>query len=207
MDERGRVWVCEVMNYRGHALEEAREEGDRILILEDTDGDGKADKSTVFYQGRDIDAALGICVLANERGEREVIVSAAPNIWRFVDSDGDDKPDRKEAILTGTGKHQSDHSTHSVVFGPDGRYYWNFGNSGYAAHDSEGRLVYDQRGYPVADKLVAGLAELWDPLRLPYSGGMAFRMDRNGRRLDVLGHNFRNNYELVVDSFGNYILK
>ena len=203
VDERGRVWVCEVMNYRGHALEEAREEGDRILILEDTDGDGKADKSTVFYQGRDIDAALGICVLANERGEREVIVSAAPNIWRFVDVDGDDKPDRKEQILTGTGKPQSDHSTHSVVFGPDGRYYWNFGNSGYAAHDSEGRLIYDQRGFPVADNLVARLAEQWDPLRLPYSGGMAFRMDGNGRRLDVLGHNFRNNYELAVDSFGN----
>ncbi len=203
VDERGRVWVCDVMNYRGHALEEAREEGDRILILEDTDGDGRADKSTVFYQGRDIDAALGICVLANERGEREVIVSAAPNIWRFVDVDGDDKPDRKEQILTGTGKHQSDHSTHSVVFGPDGRYYWNFGNSGYAAHDSEGRLVYDQRGFPVADNLVARLAEQWDPLRLPYSGGMAFRCDVNGRRLDVLGHNFRNNYELAVDSFGN----
>ena len=203
VDERGRVWVCDVMNYRGHALEEAREEGDRILILEDTDGDGKADKSTVFYQGRDIDAALGICVLANERGEREVIVSAAPNIWRFVDVDGDDKPDRKTQILTGTGKHQSDHSTHSVVFGPDGRYYWNFGNSGYAAHDSEGRLVYDQRGYPVADNLVGDLAEQWDPLKLPYSGGMAFRIDRNGRKLDVLGHNFRNNYELAVDSFGN----
>ncbi len=202
VDERGRVWVCEVMNYRDHALEEARAEGDRILILEDSDGDGKADKTTLFYQGRDIDAALGICVLANERGHREVIVSAAPNIWRFIDIDLDDKPDRKEILLTKTGKTQSDHSTHSVVFGPDGRYYWNFGNSGYAAHHGDGRLVYDRRGFPVVDKLVRTLTGPWDPLKLPYAGGMAFRCDNRGGKFDVLGHNFRNNYELAVDSFG-----
>jgi hypothetical protein len=49
IDARGRVWVCDVANYRGHNGE--RPDGDRILILEDTDKDGKADKSTVFYQG------------------------------------------------------------------------------------------------------------------------------------------------------------
>ena len=203
VDERGRVWVCDVMNYREHAQKGAREGGDRILILEDSDGDGKADKSTVFYQGRDVDAALGICVLANEYGHREVIVSAAPNIWRFVDVDGDDIPDEKTAILTKTGRAQSDHSTHSVVFGPDGRYYWNFGNSGYAVHRGDGRLVYDRRGLPVIDKLVQRQGGPWEHLESPYAGGMAFRCDRHGRNFDVLGHNFRNNYELAVDSFGN----
>ena len=48
IDHLGRVWVCEVVNYRGHRNK--RQEGDRILVLEDTSGDGKADKSTVFYQ-------------------------------------------------------------------------------------------------------------------------------------------------------------
>ncbi|HUF62075.1 MAG TPA: hypothetical protein VMN36_08365 [Verrucomicrobiales bacterium] len=56
VDHRGRVWVCEVVNYRGYNGK--RPEGDRILILEDTDQDGKADSSTVFHQGRDIDTAL-----------------------------------------------------------------------------------------------------------------------------------------------------
>ncbi|MFT5108616.1 MAG: hypothetical protein ACI9UA_004260, partial [Pseudoalteromonas tetraodonis] len=69
VDHQGRIWVCEVVNYRGHKGKRA--EGDRILILEDTDGDAKADKSSVFYQGTDIDSAHGICVL----GDR-VIISA-----------------------------------------------------------------------------------------------------------------------------------
>src|SRR5688572_23081873 len=65
VDARGRVWVLEGYNYRTgmHPENPVRAEGDRILILEDTDGDGRADERTVFYQGRDVDAALGIAVL------------------------------------------------------------------------------------------------------------------------------------------------
>src|SRR5690606_30937222 len=51
VDHRGRVWVCEVVNYRHRDGE--RPEGDRILIFEDADGDGKAETKKVFYQGRD----------------------------------------------------------------------------------------------------------------------------------------------------------
>ena len=76
-----------------------RPEGDRILILEDTTGDGVMDSFTTYYQGNDIDSAMGICVLGNE-----VIVTASPTVWRFVDEDGDDKPDRKEAMFTETGQ-------------------------------------------------------------------------------------------------------
>lgn len=54
VDASGRVWVCEVLNYRGK--KETRKEGDRILVLEDTDGDGSADKQTVFHQGPDVDS-------------------------------------------------------------------------------------------------------------------------------------------------------
>ena len=123
VDDRGRVWVCEVVNYRHRAGE--RPAGDRILILEDTDGDGRADKSTVFYQGRDIDSAMGICVLGNR-----VIVTASPNVFVFTDTDGDGKADKKELLFTKTGQPQHDHSAHTFIFGPDGRLYWNFGNAG-----------------------------------------------------------------------------
>src|SRR5262249_37436757 len=54
IDHRGRVWLCDVVNYRGNNGK--RPAGDRILILEDTDGDGKHDKVKVFYQGRDVDS-------------------------------------------------------------------------------------------------------------------------------------------------------
>ena len=64
IDHLGRVWVCEIVNYRWHNGK--RPEGDRILVLEDSDGDGKADKKTVFYQGRDIDSPHGNRVLGNK---------------------------------------------------------------------------------------------------------------------------------------------
>src|SRR6478672_4420409 len=61
---REQVWVTEGANYRvWQKWGKLRPEGDRIVILEDTDGDGAADKETTFYQGNDINTALGICVL------------------------------------------------------------------------------------------------------------------------------------------------
>ncbi|NBW97787.1 MAG: dehydrogenase, partial [Planctomycetia bacterium] len=127
VDSKGRVWVCEVLNYRGK--QETREDGDRILVLEDTDGDGKADKQTVFHQGRDVDSALGICVIGEGAG-RKVIVSCAPDVFIFHDDDGDLKADRRESLFTKTGVRQHDHSVHAFVVGPDGRWYFNFGNTG-----------------------------------------------------------------------------
>ena len=138
IDHRGRIWVCEVVNYRRNNGK--RPAGDRILILEDTDGDGKADSQKVFYQGRDIDSAMGICVLGNQ-----VIVSCAPNVWIFTDEDGDDKADKKEPFFTKTGQPQHDHSAHSFLFGPDGKLYWNVGNTGKAVHDKDGNLVRGSR--------------------------------------------------------------
>jgi len=98
VDHRGRVWVCEIVNYRQFRNNDSdpREAGDRILILEDTDGDAKADTQTVFYQGRDIDSVHGICVL----GDR-VIVSANDSVFYLIDTDGDSKADKKELLFTG----------------------------------------------------------------------------------------------------------
>src|SRR5262249_20397720 len=161
-----------------------RPEGDRILILEDTDGDGKADKVKVFYQGRDVDSAMGICVLGNK-----VIVSCSPDVLVFT-FDENDNVLKKEKLFTKTGQRQHDHSAHSFVFGPDGKLYWNFGNTGQAVHDRNGKLVVDRAGNPVVDN------------GRPYYGGMVFRCNTDGSDFEVLAHNFRNNYETAVDSFG-----
>ncbi|QDU78487.1 hypothetical protein Pla110_01910 [Polystyrenella longa] len=183
IDAYGRVWVCEVVNYRRRNGE--RPEGDRILIFEDEDGDGKADSKKVFYQGRDIDTAMGICVLGNR-----VIVSVAPYVFILIDDDGDDKADRKQVLFSQTGQPQHDHSNHAFLFGPDGKLYWNFGNTGQAVHDAEGNPVISKEGHAVVDN------------RQPYIGGMVFRCDLDGSNFEVVGHNFRNNYEVTVDSFG-----
>lgn len=183
VDHRGRVWVCEVVNYRHR--KGMRPEGDRILILEDTDHDGVADKKTVFYQGNDVDTAMGICVLGSK-----VIVSCSPDILLLTDTDGDDKADKKELLFTKTGTPQHDHSAHAFVFGPDGKLYWNFGNTGAAVHDAAGKPVVDLAGNRVVDN------------GKPYRGGMAFRCNLDGSDFEVLAHNFRNCYEVAVDSFG-----
>ncbi|MEM0926685.1 MAG: PVC-type heme-binding CxxCH protein, partial [Planctomycetota bacterium] len=187
IDSRGRVWVCDVMNYRRN--QGSRPEGDRILILEDTDGDGVMDESKTFYQGRDIDSAMGICVLDTEHG-CEVIVTASPNVWRFTDADGDGIPESKTAMFTGVANPQHDHSGHSFLFGPDGKLYWNFGNTGMRVNDANGNPVIDIHGREVVDN------------GKPFYGGMPFRCDLDGSNFEVLAHNFRNNWETTVDSFG-----
>ncbi|NCX99109.1 MAG: dehydrogenase, partial [Planctomycetia bacterium] len=188
VDAAGRVWVCEVTNYRGR--KDTRPQGDRILVLDDTDGDGVADRQTVFHQGRDVDSALGICVIGEGKGRR-VIVSCAPEVLVFHDDDGDLKADRREVLFTKTGQPQHDHSVHAFVVGPDGRWYFNFGNTGRAVHDRDGKPVTDRLGNVVNDS------------GRPYRQGMVFRCLPDGSDFEVLGHNFRNNYEVAVDSFGS----
>ncbi|MEM1295708.1 MAG: PVC-type heme-binding CxxCH protein, partial [Verrucomicrobiota bacterium] len=185
VDARGRVWVCEVVNYRRHKGK--RPEGDRIVILEDTNGDAKADKSTVFYQGTDIDSAHGICVLGNR-----IIISAGDDVFSLYDRNGDDKADKgsKELMFTKISGAQHDHGIHAFHFGPDGRLYFNFGNAGKALHDAEGKIVIDKAGNEVR----AG--------NLPYQEGMVFRCELDGSGVETLGWNFRNNWEACVDSFG-----
>ena len=141
IDARGRVWITEGANYRlFQKWGKLRPEGDRIVILEDTDGDGGADKETVFYQGNDINSALGICVLGNR-----VIVSCSPNIFVFTDTDGDDKADKKEVLFSGISGVDHDHGAHAFVFGPDGKLYFNMGNSGHQLKTADGtRLIVDK---------------------------------------------------------------
>ena len=70
IDHKGRVWVCESVNYRDtlHHRPLRRPAGDRIVILEDTSGVGKADKATTFYQAPELLAPLGIAVAKNPVG-------------------------------------------------------------------------------------------------------------------------------------------
>jgi len=184
VDEKGRVWVCEVVSYRRRNGE--RPAGDRILILEDTDGDAKADKTTVFHQGRDIDSAHGICVL----GDR-VIVSAGEEIFSLYDDNKDGKSDRKELMFTKIGGSQHDHGIHAMHFGPDGRLYFNFGNAGQRLCDAKGEQITDINGVKISNQN-----------NRPFQEGMVFRCELDGSKVEVLGWNFRNNWEIAVDSFG-----
>jgi putative membrane-bound dehydrogenase-like protein len=189
VDHRGRVWVCEIVNYRGHSGK--RPEGDRILILEDTDGDAKADEQTVFYQKPEFISPHGICVLGTPDGKgTRAIVSVGEKVIVLTDTDGDDQADREEVMFTGIRGTQHDHGIHAFVFGPDGKLYFNMGNEGRRLLDKDGKPVIDQAGNEVATR------------REPYQEGLVFRCNLDGSQVETLGWNFRNNWEVTVDSFG-----
>ncbi len=187
IDERGRVWITEGVNYRSSFQPWGilQPKGDRIVVLEDTNGDGVADKETTFYQGSEINSALGICVLSNR-----VIVSCSPNIYIFTDTVGDGKAHEREILFSGIGGVDHDHGAHAVSFGPDGKLYFNFGNLGGQLKDKDGNPVVDRAG-----NLVTGTGR-------PYRNGMTFRCNPDGSGVEVLAYNFRNPYEVAVDSFG-----
>lgn len=207
IDSRGRVWITEGANYRSSFQKWGvlRPEGDRIQILADTNGDGVADEVKTFYQDLSINAALGICLMGNE-----VIVSASPYIFRLIDTNGDDVADERELLfITDPKQADHDHAAHAFVFGPDGRLYFNFGNAGgflrrppaslrkIPLHGKlsveelmKGELVKDVRGIAITGQ------------GKPYRQGMAFRCEPDGSAVEVLGHNYRNNYELALDSYG-----
>ena len=169
-----------------------REAGDRVVILEDTNGDGVADKETTFYQSKELTNPLGICVLPQEKGT-QVIVSAAPNVWLLTDADGDDQAEKAEIIAKVKGNWDHDHQVHAFVFGADGKFYFNFGNESRDLLDGDGNFFTDLSGRRTAAD------------GKPYRQGLVFRADLVDGKLtniETLGSNFRNNYEVTVDSFG-----
>ena len=83
VDAKGRIWVTEAVNYRKFRNAElglTEERGDRVVVLEDTDGDGQADATHTFVRDKDLVAPLGIGVIGNQ-----VIVSCSPNVIIYTD--------------------------------------------------------------------------------------------------------------------------
>jgi len=191
IDHKGRIWVAEIVNYRGH--QGKRPEGDRIIILEDKDGNGKVDgEGKVFYQEKDFFSPHGVTVFATPDGKNtRVIVSVGDKVLILTDEDGDDKADKVETLFSGIGGTQHDHGIHQVMFGPDGKLYFNFGDAGQQVKDKDGKPIIDLAGNEVKND------------RKPYQNGMLFRCNLDGSQFETLGWNFRNTWMNTVDSFGN----
>src|SRR5262249_18919138 len=183
VDHLGRVWVCEAVNYRRVMFNRPilRPEGDRIVILEDSKGTGKADKATTFYQGKEIIAPIGICVapIANGKpGACKVFVCQSPDILLFEDLDGDgnaDGPPRK--FLSGFRGFDHDHGVHGINIGPDGKLYFTVGDAGV-----DGLKSSDGKG------------RVWKSNTTDCRAGTVWRCDMDGKNLELIAHNFRNNY-------------
>lgn len=110
-DTRGRLWVSCSTTYP-HVYP-GQEPHDKILILEDTDHDGKADKCSVWADDVQIP-------LAFELTKNGIYVSEEPHLTLLSDTDGDGKADKREHVLTGFGCEDSHHALHDLIWTPDG---------------------------------------------------------------------------------------
>ena len=110
-DAQGRLWVSCSTTYP-HVYP-GNEPNDKLVILEDTDGDGKADKSSVFADNLDIP-------LSFEFGDGGVYVSESPQLTFLKDTDGDGRADQRKILLSGFGTEDSHHALHDFIWTPDG---------------------------------------------------------------------------------------
>ena len=122
-DERGRLWVIETVDYPNEIKKDDIGD-DRIKILEDTDGDGKADKTTIFAEGFNIPTSF---VFSNGG----IIVSQSPSHLFLKDTTGDDKADVKQEILPGWGKNDTHAQSSNLRYGLDNKIWGVVGYSGY----------------------------------------------------------------------------
>ncbi|MGB7161074.1 MAG: PVC-type heme-binding CxxCH protein, partial [Tepidisphaeraceae bacterium] len=128
IDDRGRLWVAEAWTYPIRAKE--GEGRDRIIIFEDTDGDGKHDQRTVFAEGLNLVSGI-------EVGFGGVWVGAAPYLLFIPDKNGDDKPDAAPQVLLDGWAWQDTHETlNGFNWGPDG---WLYGCHGVFTHSRVGK--------------------------------------------------------------------
>lgn len=152
---------------------------ERIYQMRDTDGDGTADKMTVFAEGFNTEVTgIAAGVLWHEGW---VYVTIAPDLWRLKDTDDDGVADIREKVISGFGFHiaYGGHDMHGLMVGPDGRIYWSIGDKGVNAVSKEGRHFY----HP--------------------NEGAVMRIESDGTGFEVYAHGLRNPQEPAFDAFGD----
>ena len=191
VDHKGRVWVCESVNYRNKLHNRSRSTGPRATASSSSKtprAPGKADKATTFYQSPEILAPLGIAVAKDPVGPGyKVFVCQSPDILVFDDKDGDGKADGPpKKLLTGFGGIDHDHGVHGILIGPDMKLYFSVGD----------------HGRPRTCKRPTARAASGRSNDTDCRAGTIWRCDLDGTNLELIAHNFRNEYEPCVDSFG-----
>ncbi|MCM4165728.1 MULTISPECIES: PVC-type heme-binding CxxCH protein [unclassified Arenibacter] len=123
-DERGRLWVIETVDYPNTVRDDKGSGDDRIKICEDTNGDGKADKFTIFAQNLNIPTSFTFV-------NGGILVSQAPYFLFLKDTDGDDKADVKEMVMDGWGVFDTHAGPSNLQGGIDNNIYGVVGYSGF----------------------------------------------------------------------------
>ena len=192
-DHRGRLWVAENRDYENRKAGFSGSGDSRIVILEDTDGDGKFDGRKVFLEGIPFPSAIAV-------GFDGLWLGAPPNLLFVPDRDHDDRADANiEIRLTGWGIQDRHETLNSFTWGPDG---WLYGCQGYATRSIVGKPADGGRihkpGEPFPDKI---------PVRDgQYIDGGVWRYHPTKDRFEVLAHGFSNPWGLDFDDHGEMFI-
>ncbi|GAB2637729.1 c-type cytochrome [Emticicia sediminis] len=174
-------WLKDLNEDGSHDWRDLAVEKDEVWRLEDTNGDGIADKSmrvlNDFFE-EVTDVAGGLLV----RGT-EMFIGIAPDLWRVKDTNGDGIFDKKTSISHGYGVHIGfgGHGMSGVTEGPDGRIYWNIGDIGANITTADGKKFE----YP--------------------NSGIIARSNPDGSDFEIFAAGLRNTHEFVFDEYGNLI--
>lgn len=152
---------------------------DQVRLVEDTDGDGRADRSTVFATG--FNEPLDGLAAGVMPHNGDVYFTCIPHLWRLRDTDGDGVADVKEKLLSGFGVNAGflGHDLHGLVWGPDGKLYFSIGDRGFHVTSKEGITFHGPRN------------------------GTVFRCNPDGTEFEVVHRGLRNPQEIAFDQFGN----
>ena len=123
-DEKGRLWVIETVDYPNTVRNDNGVGDDRVKICEDTDGDGKADKFTIFAENLNIPTSFSFY-------DGGIVVSQAPHFLFLKDTNGDDKVDVREVMIDGWGTFDTHAGPSNLQYGIDNQLYGVVGYSGF----------------------------------------------------------------------------
>lgn len=193
-DDKGRLWIAENLDYESRGSGFSNSGNSRILILEDTDQDGKADKRKVFLEGIAFPAALAV-------GFDGLFLGAPPNLLFVPDRDGDDKADMNdiEVRLTGWGIRDRHETLNSLHWGPDG---WLYGLQGFATPSrvrkpqGKGRLYKHNDPFP---------EDLMEGEGTDINGGV-WRYHPTKDLFEVVAHGFSNPWGIDYDAKGQLFI-
>ncbi len=174
-------WLPDINGDGSHDWKDLTVEKENVFRLEDTDGDGRADRSQLIV--RDFHEEISDVAGAVLYHEGELFVGVAPDLWKLRDSNGDGILDEKESLVHGFGVHIGfgGHNMSGLKVGPEGKIYWGIGDIGFNGVDKEG----NEHVYP--------------------NCGVIARANPDGSDFEIFAYGVRNTHEFDFDEYGNLI--
>ena len=171
--------IAFMKKFEGDRISEYTKESDRVRLIIDTDGDGKADQATVFADGfNGVADGIGAGLLARKGS---VYFANIPHLWRLQDKNGDGVAEVRKSLHYGYGVRVGflGHDLHGLRMGPDGKLYFSIGDRGARVKAGLGKTVNN-----------------------PETGAV-YRCHPDGSDLEIFAYGFRNPQELAFDQYGN----